>query len=66
MMEREGYRLTYLCGYSVQNRAQYVGVWQKPTLTKNPYEAYYGLNLQECLTKDKYLTSKGYTAVQFR
>lgn len=29
ILENDGYRLTSLCGYSVKNRAQYVGVWMK-------------------------------------
>uniref|UniRef100_A0A914YHG6 Uncharacterized protein n=1 Tax=Panagrolaimus superbus TaxID=310955 RepID=A0A914YHG6_9BILA len=66
LMERDGFRLISLCGYSVKNRAQYVGVWMKPTLSKHPYEAYYGLSLTECIAKDKYLNSKGYVATQFR
>ena len=65
-MERDGYRLISLCGYSVQSRAQYVGVWMKPTISKHPYEAYYGLTLTECIAKDKYLSGKGYVATQFR
>ncbi|CAD5229641.1 unnamed protein product [Bursaphelenchus okinawaensis] len=64
--ENEGYRLTSLCGYSVKNRAQYVGVWSKPALSNTPYEAYYGLTMTECLEKDKSLKAKGYVAVQFR
>lgn len=48
------------------SRAQYVGVWQKPTLSKNPYEAHYGLTLEQCLAKDKILLSRGFIATQFR
>ncbi|KAE9548215.1 hypothetical protein FO519_008576 [Halicephalobus sp. NKZ332] len=66
LFERDGFRLTSLCGYSVQNRAQYVGVWMKPSSSKNPYEAYYGLTLSECISKDKYLSAKGYIATQFK
>ncbi|KAK0395714.1 hypothetical protein QR680_001396 [Steinernema hermaphroditum] len=65
-LEREGFRLSYLCGYAVRNRAEYVGVWQKPTLSINPYEAHYGLSLADCLRKDKQLKSKGFVATQFR
>lgn len=32
----------------------------------NPYEAYYGLTMDECLEKDRELAAKGYVAVQFR
>ncbi|KAI6244146.1 Beta-lactamase domain-containing protein [Aphelenchoides fujianensis] len=66
ILENDGYRLTSLCGYSVRNRAQYVGVWMKPVVSNTPYEAYYGLTLKECLEKDRELRSKGYVAVQFR
>ncbi|TMS35418.1 hypothetical protein L596_002828 [Steinernema carpocapsae] len=65
-LEREGFRLTYLCGYTINFRAQYIGVWQKPTLSANPYEAHYGLQLTECLRKDKRLNAKGFVATQFR
>ncbi|KAI6232292.1 Beta-lactamase domain-containing protein [Aphelenchoides besseyi] len=66
VLENDGYRLTSLCGYSVKNRAQYVGVWMKPSISNTPYEAYYGLTLKECLDKDRELRTKGYVAVQFR
>ncbi|KAI6173571.1 Beta-lactamase domain-containing protein [Aphelenchoides besseyi] len=51
---------------SFRNRAQYVGVWMKPSISNTPYEAYYGLTLKECLDKDRELRTKGYVAVQFR
>lgn len=65
-LEANGYRLTYLCGYSVEHRAQYVGVWQKPALTSVAYEAHYGLLLDACLGKDRALASRGFVATQFR
>lgn len=37
-----------------------------PSLPNTPYEAYYGLTLNECLDKDRELKSKGYVAIQFR
>uniref|UniRef100_A0A0N5APA3 Beta-lactamase domain-containing protein n=1 Tax=Syphacia muris TaxID=451379 RepID=A0A0N5APA3_9BILA len=65
-LENRGYRLSYLCGYSVMGYPQYIGVWQKPTLSLDPYEAHYGLTLNQCLAKDKSLINRGFIAVQFR
>uniref|UniRef100_A0A914WBU5 Beta-lactamase-related domain-containing protein n=1 Tax=Plectus sambesii TaxID=2011161 RepID=A0A914WBU5_9BILA len=64
--EQQGYRITHICGYTVQNRPQYVGIWQMPTLSQAPYEIQYGISLDECLAKDKQLTQQGYIAVKFQ
>uniref|UniRef100_A0A0K0DY70 Beta-lactamase domain-containing protein n=1 Tax=Strongyloides stercoralis TaxID=6248 RepID=A0A0K0DY70_STRER len=66
-LEKEGYYLFNICGYSISNRAQYIGVWFKGNGTGTvPYQAYYGLTLREALRKDKTLSSKGFVATRFQ
>uniref|UniRef100_A0AC35UH88 Beta-lactamase domain-containing protein n=1 Tax=Rhabditophanes sp. KR3021 TaxID=114890 RepID=A0AC35UH88_9BILA len=64
--EKEGYYLFNLCGYSIQNRAQYIGVWLKDSTKVTPYQAYYGLTLRDSMRKDKQLAIKGFIATRFQ
>uniref|UniRef100_A0A0N5A014 Beta-lactamase domain-containing protein n=1 Tax=Parastrongyloides trichosuri TaxID=131310 RepID=A0A0N5A014_PARTI len=66
-LEKDGYYLFNICGYSMMNRAQYVGVWLKLNNTESrPYQAYYGLTLREALNKDKILSTKGFIPTRFQ
>ncbi|CAI4225949.1 unnamed protein product [Auanema sp. JU1783] len=65
--EKNGFRLTYLCGWSEAGKGKYIGIWQKPSMSsKTQYEAHYGLTFEACMQKDKLLTQRGYVAISFR
>ncbi|KAF1748637.1 hypothetical protein GCK72_025104 [Caenorhabditis remanei] len=64
--ENNGYRLTYLCGYSEAGKGKYVGIWMKPTKSESQYEAHYGLTMEACMQKDRLLVQKGYVATSLR
>uniref|UniRef100_A0A1I7URP0 Beta-lactamase domain-containing protein n=1 Tax=Caenorhabditis tropicalis TaxID=1561998 RepID=A0A1I7URP0_9PELO len=64
--ENNGYRLTYLCGYTEAGKGKYVGVWQKPTKSEAQYEAHYGLTMEACMQKDRLLVQKGFVATSLR